>query len=57
LGFSRLAQEKRFDGGDDGAALNLCEQLTGDALQVKPIVEIAETYRGTVASIRLHPWG
>jgi hypothetical protein len=45
MGFSRLTQGKRLDGGDDRAALNLCEQLTREALRVGPIVEIVETYR------------
>jgi hypothetical protein len=46
VGFNRLAQGKHFDGGYDRAALNLCEQLTGEALQVGPIVDIVETYWG-----------
>jgi len=46
MGLSRPAEGQRFDGGNDHPALNLGEQLMGEALQVGPIVNIIEAYRG-----------
>ena len=46
MDFSRLAQGERFDDRENRAALNLCKQLMGEALEVGPIIKIIETYRG-----------